>query len=77
MLARGNFETSENFAILAQQRGGAGFSGTVEGENIHAPMIEDEACCWLARCVIVQSVLFVSAGNRFCGSDNNPSIAMW
>ncbi len=41
MLARGNFEAPENFTILAQQCGGTGFGGTVNAENIHAPMIDE------------------------------------
>jgi hypothetical protein len=41
MLARGDFEARKNFTILAQQRGGTGFGGAVDGENIHAAMIEE------------------------------------
>jgi hypothetical protein len=41
MLARSDFETGENFTILTQQGRGTGFGRTIDGKNIHRPMIEE------------------------------------
>jgi len=42
VLARSDFELGKHRPVFAQQRGGAGFGGTVDGENIHPPMIVDK-----------------------------------